>query len=247
MTNDKIKTRVRNVHAAFAKKQRVQVIDPYYIATFLRLSQPQLDSLVTLTVRVGDPLLTDARAELARRAPLVAWVLLRLIADNVTEPGPGSDPETLQRDTWLGELVRRTPLAALYLAELEDAASASRAVAGTTPVPDDDEGDDYDYDDDEVDVTDLADLTPTQLGAILAPLPEEGAELPGNGHEPAAILRALEELVDQGEAAVVDGRYLARTSESPALHALAAESRVKHDSSRDEVIEHLISTVLTED
>jgi len=38
MTNDKVKTRVRSVHAAFAKKQRVQVIDPYYIATFLRLS-----------------------------------------------------------------------------------------------------------------------------------------------------------------------------------------------------------------
>jgi hypothetical protein len=253
MTDTKIKTRVRSVHAAFAKKQRVQVIDPYYLATFLRLSQAQLDSLITLTVRVGDPLLTDARAELARQEPLVAGVLLRLVADSVAEPGLGSDPETLQSDVWLAELARRTPLASLYLAEAEEAALASHAVAGTPPPEEEDEygeeeEDEYEeYDeayDDEVDVTDL---TPTQLGAMLAPLPDDGAGLPGDGHEPTAILQALEELVEQGEVVVVDGRYLASVSESPALYALAAESRVKHDSSRDEVIEHLISTVLTED
>jgi len=175
------------------------------------------------------------------KSRLPPGALLRLVADSVTEPQPGSDPQPLQSDPWLGELVRRTPHAARYLADLKDAAIRSHALAGSTPPPEHaDEG----KDEDEVDVTDV---TPIQLGAMLAPLSEDGAGLPRDGHEPAAILQTLEELVDKGKVVMVNGRYLARVSESPALYALAAESRVKHDSSRDEVIEHLISAVLTED
>ena len=48
---------IRRIQAALSKKRTVTVVDPTYARTFLRLSKPQMDSLTTLTIRSGDPLL----------------------------------------------------------------------------------------------------------------------------------------------------------------------------------------------
>jgi hypothetical protein len=69
--------RLSDIRAAFAKKRKVTIVDPVYSATFLCLSKAQMDSLTTLTLRTGDPLVEDAAADL-RRHPVEAALLLRL-------------------------------------------------------------------------------------------------------------------------------------------------------------------------
>lgn len=99
--------RVRDIQSAFAKKTKVTVVDPVYAVTFLRLSKAQMDSLTTLTLRTGDPLVEDAAADL-RRHPVEAVLLLRLVTNAVGREAASTSFGELQSDPWLQEVALRT-------------------------------------------------------------------------------------------------------------------------------------------
>lgn len=101
--------RVRNIQAAFAKKRKVTIVDPVYAVTFLRLSKAQMDSLTTLTLRTGDPLVEDAAADL-RRHPVEAALLLRLVTNMVGREAASTTFEELQSDPWLRKIALNTRL-----------------------------------------------------------------------------------------------------------------------------------------
>ena len=100
--------RVRAIQSAFAKKPKVTIVDPVYAMTFLRLSKAQMDSLTTLTLRTGDPLVEDASADL-RRHPVEAALLLRLVTNTVGREAAQTTFKELQSDPWLREIALRTP------------------------------------------------------------------------------------------------------------------------------------------
>jgi hypothetical protein len=91
---------VRNIQSAFAKKSKVTIVDPVYSVTFLRLSKAQMDSLTTLTLRTGDPLVEDAAADL-RRHPVEAALLLRLVTNAVGREDAFTTLEELDSDSWI--------------------------------------------------------------------------------------------------------------------------------------------------
>jgi hypothetical protein len=108
-TDRKTLQRVRKIQAEFAKKRKVTIVDPVYAVTFLRLSKAQMDSLTTLTLRTGDPLVEDAAADL-RRHPVEAALILRLVTNTVGREAAQTTLEELQSDPWLREIALRIPL-----------------------------------------------------------------------------------------------------------------------------------------
>jgi hypothetical protein len=92
--------RVRDIQSAFVKKSKVTIVDPVYAVTFLRLSKAQMDSLTTLTLRTGDPLVEDAAADL-RRHPVEAALLLRLVTNAVGREDAFTTLGELDSDSWI--------------------------------------------------------------------------------------------------------------------------------------------------
>ncbi|MBM7516087.1 hypothetical protein [Nocardioides nitrophenolicus] len=107
--NNKINSRLRSIRQAFTKKAKVVVIEPTNLGGFLRLSQTQMTSLVTLTMRSkDDPILADARADL-RRHPMRSAILLELVATSVADRCRSQTADSLARSLWLESVSARTP------------------------------------------------------------------------------------------------------------------------------------------
>lgn len=63
---DKIRQKVvRSIQSSFKKKANVVVVEPQYTATFLSLRSSQMDAILTDAFRTGDPVLTEAKAQLS--------------------------------------------------------------------------------------------------------------------------------------------------------------------------------------
>jgi hypothetical protein len=203
--------RVRAISAAFSKKPRVTIVDPVYALTFLTLSRAQMNSLTTRTLRVGDPLLVDAIADLTRH-PVEAAVLLWLVAGNVTGPGFSVSLEALLASDWLRSIAERTPR------------QSERYFI------------DWDGEDDR---PDIEELPPKLLHDVLVSAEEESVAQIDWPERLAFHLDRLEDDLEEES-----DHYQAPVSLHPALYALAAEGRVKHELEGVDLVDYLIDVAL---
>jgi hypothetical protein len=208
--------RVRTIQAEFAKKPKVTIVDPVYAVTFLRLSKAQMDSLITLTLRSGDPLVEEAAADL-RRHPVEAALLLRLVTNTVGREAVATTLEELQSDPWVREIALSTPLdEELYDPE-------------TGEYPDEyPEG--------------MSDLPKNVLRELITPKARQEEDNKSSWISRLAI--HIDRLSDELDGD--DVKFLVPVNLHPALYALAAEGRVKHDYESDELVEYLIDVILGE-
>ncbi len=95
---------VRAVENAFAKKPKVSVVPPPYLASFLRLRRVELEALVTLVAHRGDPLVEEARLALASATAPQAALILLVAAHVATHPDAMRVSEVSAND-WFARLL----------------------------------------------------------------------------------------------------------------------------------------------
>jgi hypothetical protein len=230
-TDRRTPQRVRTIQAEFAKKRKVTIVDPVYAVTFLRLSKAQMDSLTTLTLRTGDPLVEDAAADL-RRHPVEAGLLLRLVTNTVGREAAQTTFEELQSDRWLREIALRTP-------PLEDERYSLESDNEMYDLESDDELHEPESDEYPPVISDLPNDALREIMTL-----EGGEERDNESNWIPRLADHIDSLSDDLERDGVG--FLAPVHLHPALYALAAEGRVKHDLEFDELVGYLIGVILGE-
>jgi hypothetical protein len=236
----RINARLRGIRKAFSKKPQTAVIDPTNLGGFLQLSHTQMTSLVTLTMRPdGDPILSEARADL-RRHPLRSAVLLALVASSLADHHRRQTTHTLAASVWLQGVSAHTPWNPAYdgppVAASPLADDSPEHLPGPRPVP-------RSWEPDWSDV-DVWAPSLEVLGWLLRPPPFESPERTTEVLV-ARLPQAVDALADSGDIEIrSDGSLVIEAGAHPALFAFAAEATVRYGLSTENLLGHLVDVLL---
>lgn len=234
-----VQDRLRDATSRFTKNSRVIVVEPAYALSFLSLRPAQLDSLITQTLRTGDPIVAAGRNELIGIHPLEAAILLHLVERFICGHQIEARYDDLERDTWLGAVAARTDQ------ERWDTEQAGLAWADPSvialprfpqPLPEEEywihEGRVMDA------YPGVRNLDPDQLAELLKPSDSRGFA------DPQSLIDALDSLQGDDRVTVTDTTIHLTVNESLALVTLAGEAILRHDLDGQDLIDYLIETVL---
>ncbi|WP_367133258.1 hypothetical protein [Saccharothrix sp. HUAS TT1] len=239
---------VRRVQQKFAKKSKARVVDPAYLATFLRMTPSTMDSIVTQTLRKGDPVMTAALADLQRH-PLAAAIILRMTV-GLIEGRTHFSRDELLHDRWLQAVAELIPLP--HLEGMQDSKSWDREFIGEVTlrrlfaVP-------PFHDPEAIEAIggeEVEEFFSGDVDDLLGNLPPElirhylAAEDTGPG-APSRLLEIMAEVLDVMEFDNSVGTLRLDIDEHSALLCLAAEGRVRHGLSGGELIGYLVNLILT--
>ncbi|MDQ1745673.1 MAG: hypothetical protein QOE23_4012 [Pseudonocardiales bacterium] len=234
-----VQDRLRDATSRFTKNSRVIVVEPAYALSFLALRPAQLDSLITQTLRTGDPIVATGRNELIGMHPLEAAILLHLVERVICGHQIEARHDDLERDTWLGAVAARADQ------EQRDTEQAGLAWDDPSviapprfpqPLPDEEywmhEGRVMDA------YPGVRNLDPHQLAELLKPSDSRGLA------DPQSLIDALDSLQGDDRVTVTDTTIRLTVNESLALVTLAGEAILRHDLDGQDLIDYLIETVL---
>lgn len=236
--NLELTRRLRSISSAFAKKRRTMVIDPGYLVSFLKLRHVEMNGLATITVRAGDPVLAEAKADMLRH-PLRSALLLRLVAAAVESTSGGMSEDELLECDWLQKASWWTPWTRSHDGEPAGPVSPWDAQGGLyVPIADSSSP--------EGDVQFSLDIpNDSHLAWILQSPRCRWSSAAARRRLTGRLPHALAALEAEGEIALRShGIVAARVSDHPALFALAAEATVKFDYAGDELADYLAAVVL---
>jgi hypothetical protein len=232
---------VRRVQQAFSKKRGVTVIDPVYALTFLRLTAIQMSTLTTLTLRTGDPVVSDSVADLTDRHPLDSAVLIRLVANAVAGDSPTTPTASLLRDEWLTRVATRVPMSPVVYERESDIVDPQPWDAEVRTAYDDWLPYDAWSEGAEGGPPDGVDPERASPALLARWLRADDVSSPSAARLQALLPGSLDRLGDDVEE-VGDALYVSIRKHA-ALYAVATEGIVKHDLDGDSLVAYVVSVL----
>jgi hypothetical protein len=245
---------IRGIHQEFSTRRGVHVVDPLYVATFLRLSPVAMDGLITRTMRTGDPVLASATSDLSRH-PLHSAIILRLVVAMV-EGRTWLSTNDLIADTWLQAVCETMPIARLMGTPFEQPHDRpyrhenDLREALALPMTSE-EIEIQEWDDDDFDwwfhyseSGFFENISPDLLVHLL------GVESPTSDSAAGRLAECLPEAFELLEDDLVvdteheSNRVSIQIESHLALFALAAEGKVKHEFDSQELVDYVVQLVL---